>query len=65
MIIEEIEKEEEALRVDLYSADRKFAEYYNVGELGNSYEIDTLCFIRYFPHLTNKIVFFLPEVFRE
>ncbi|XWS09798.1 hypothetical protein CRYUN_Cryun39dG0020100 [Craigia yunnanensis] len=30
LIIEEIEKEEAALRVDLYSADRKFAEYYNV-----------------------------------
>uniref|UniRef100_A0A1J3JA85 HAUS augmin-like complex subunit 4 n=1 Tax=Noccaea caerulescens TaxID=107243 RepID=A0A1J3JA85_NOCCA len=31
-IIEEIEREEAALRVDLYSADRKFAEYYNVLE---------------------------------
>ncbi|XP_022981474.1 AUGMIN subunit 4 [Cucurbita maxima] len=31
-IIEEIEREEEALRQDLYSADRKFAEYYNVLE---------------------------------
>lgn len=31
-IIEEIEREEAALREDLYSADRKFAEYYNVGE---------------------------------
>jgi HAUS augmin-like complex subunit 4 len=30
LIIEEIEKEEAALREDLYSADRKFAEYYNV-----------------------------------
>ncbi|KAG6755106.1 hypothetical protein POTOM_040920 [Populus tomentosa] len=29
LIIEEIEKEEAALREDLYSADRKFAEYYN------------------------------------
>lgn len=29
-IIEEIEREEAALREDLYSADRKFAEYYNV-----------------------------------
>ncbi|KAH0855191.1 hypothetical protein HID58_020418 [Brassica napus] len=28
--IEEIEREEAALREDLYSADRKFAEYYNV-----------------------------------
>ena len=33
MIIEEIEREEAALREDLYSADRKSAEYYNVGEL--------------------------------
>lgn len=32
LIIEEIEKEEAALREDLYSADRKFAEYYNVLE---------------------------------
>lgn len=32
IIIEEIEREEEALREDLYSADRKFAEYYNVLE---------------------------------
>ncbi|KAF3792267.1 AUGMIN subunit 4 [Nymphaea thermarum] len=31
-IIEEIEREEAALRDDLYSADRKFAEYYNVLE---------------------------------
>ncbi|XP_056163987.1 AUGMIN subunit 4-like isoform X1 [Syzygium oleosum] len=31
-IIEEIEREESALREDLYSADRKFAEYYNVLE---------------------------------
>ncbi|KAJ4917700.1 Uncharacterized protein Rs2_03250 [Raphanus sativus] len=31
-IIEEIEREEAALREDLYSADRKFAEYYNVLE---------------------------------
>ncbi|AAG27875.1 unknown protein [Arabidopsis thaliana] len=30
-IIEEIERDEAALREDLYSADRKFAEYYNVG----------------------------------
>ncbi|KAF5949647.1 hypothetical protein HYC85_011640 [Camellia sinensis] len=29
LIIEEIEREETALREDLYSADRKFAEYYN------------------------------------
>ncbi|KAL8209770.1 hypothetical protein R6Q57_006502 [Mikania cordata] len=32
LIIEEIEREEGALREDLYSADRKFAEYYNVLE---------------------------------
>ncbi|KAL2892622.1 AUGMIN subunit 4 [Bienertia sinuspersici] len=32
VLIEEIEKEEEALKEDLYSADRKFAEYYNVLE---------------------------------
>ncbi|KAI4307991.1 hypothetical protein L6164_031112 [Bauhinia variegata] len=32
LLIEEIEKEEAALREDLYSADRKFAEYYNVLE---------------------------------
>lgn len=32
LIIEEIEREETALREDLYSADRKFAEYYNVLE---------------------------------
>ncbi|XP_065862384.1 AUGMIN subunit 4 [Euphorbia lathyris] len=32
LIIEEIEREEVALREDLYSADRKFAEYYNVLE---------------------------------
>ncbi|KAH9616927.1 hypothetical protein KSS87_020942 [Heliosperma pusillum] len=32
LIIEEIEREEEALREDLYSVDRKFAEYYNVLE---------------------------------
>ncbi|CAN8321414.1 unnamed protein product [Cochlearia groenlandica] len=31
-IIEEIERDEAALREDLYSADRKFAEYYNVLE---------------------------------
>lgn len=30
IIIEEIERDEEALKEDLYSADRKFAEYYNV-----------------------------------
>ena len=30
LLIEEIEREEAALRDDLYSADRKFAEYYNV-----------------------------------
>lgn len=30
LIIEEIEREEAALRQELYSADRKFAEYYNV-----------------------------------
>ena len=30
LIIEEMEREETALRDDLYSADRKFAEYYNV-----------------------------------
>lgn len=33
LIIEEIEREETALREDLYSADRKFAEYYNVCKL--------------------------------
>ncbi|BBG98970.1 hypothetical protein Prudu_008508 [Prunus dulcis] len=32
LIIEEMEREEAALREDLYSADRKFAEYYNVLE---------------------------------
>lgn len=32
IIIEEIERDEEALKEDLYSADRKFAEYYNVLE---------------------------------
>ncbi|GJZ30441.1 augmin subunit 4, partial [Tanacetum coccineum] len=32
LIIEEIERDEAALREDLYSADRKFAEYYNVLE---------------------------------
>lgn len=32
LIIEEIEREEAALRQDLYSVDRKFAEYYNVLE---------------------------------
>ncbi|XP_027342575.1 AUGMIN subunit 4 [Abrus precatorius] len=32
LLIEEIEREETALRNDLYSADRKFAEYYNVLE---------------------------------
>uniref|UniRef100_A0A2P2K465 Uncharacterized protein MANES_15G071400 n=2 Tax=Rhizophora mucronata TaxID=61149 RepID=A0A2P2K465_RHIMU len=32
LVIEEIEREEAALREDLYSADRKFAEYYNVLE---------------------------------
>ncbi|XP_061339534.1 AUGMIN subunit 4 [Gastrolobium bilobum] len=32
LLIEEIEREETALRDDLYSADRKFAEYYNVLE---------------------------------
>lgn len=32
IIIEETEREEEALREDLYAADRKFAEYYNVLE---------------------------------
>ncbi|XP_057521710.1 AUGMIN subunit 4 [Amaranthus tricolor] len=32
VIIEEIEREEETLKEDLYSADRKFAEYYNVLE---------------------------------
>uniref|UniRef100_A0A6J1CCQ9 AUGMIN subunit 4 n=1 Tax=Momordica charantia TaxID=3673 RepID=A0A6J1CCQ9_MOMCH len=32
LIIEEIEREEAALRQELYSADRKFAEYYNVLE---------------------------------
>ncbi|KAJ6724591.1 AUGMIN SUBUNIT 4 FAMILY MEMBER [Salix viminalis] len=32
LITDEIEKEEAALREDLYSADRKFAEYYNVLE---------------------------------
>ncbi|KAG8492650.1 hypothetical protein CXB51_010108 [Gossypium anomalum] len=32
LIIEEIVREEAALREDLYSADRKFAEYYNVLE---------------------------------
>ncbi|XP_010276096.1 PREDICTED: AUGMIN subunit 4 [Nelumbo nucifera] len=32
LLIEEIESEETALREDLYSADRKFAEYYNVLE---------------------------------
>lgn len=30
LIIEEIEREELAWREDLYSSDRKFAEYYNV-----------------------------------
>lgn len=30
LIIEEIEREEAALRQELYSVDRKFAEYYNV-----------------------------------
>lgn len=32
LLIEEIETEESSLREDLYSADRKFAEYYNVLE---------------------------------
>ncbi|KAJ8763660.1 hypothetical protein K2173_003132 [Erythroxylum novogranatense] len=32
LIMEEIEREEAALREDLYSADRKFSEYYNVLE---------------------------------
>ena len=32
LIIEEIEREEAALREDLYSADRKSAEYYNILE---------------------------------
>lgn len=32
LIIEEIEREEAALRGDLYSVDQKFAEYYNVYE---------------------------------
>lgn len=30
LIVEEIEREEASLRGDLYAADRKFAEYYNV-----------------------------------
>lgn len=30
LIIEEMERDEAALQDDLYSADRKFAEYYNV-----------------------------------
>lgn len=42
MIIEEIEREEAALREDLYSADRKFAEYYNVGEVELIYLILSL-----------------------
>ena len=32
LIIEEMERDEAALQDDLYSADRKFAEYYNVRE---------------------------------
>ncbi|KAK9697134.1 hypothetical protein RND81_08G017000 [Saponaria officinalis] len=32
LVIEEIEREEAALREDLYSSDRRFAEYYNVLE---------------------------------
>lgn len=32
LIIEEMERDEAALQDDLYSADRKFAEYYNVWE---------------------------------
>ncbi|KAG2304858.1 hypothetical protein Bca52824_033509 [Brassica carinata] len=36
LIIEEIEREEAALREDLYSADRKFAEYYNVSPRTNT-----------------------------
>ncbi|KAK9923399.1 hypothetical protein M0R45_031821 [Rubus argutus] len=32
LIIEEMERDEAALQDDLYSADRKFAEYYNVLE---------------------------------
>ncbi|RXH88625.1 hypothetical protein DVH24_000224 [Malus domestica] len=35
LIIEDMEREETALREDLYSADRKFAEYYNVVFLQN------------------------------
>ncbi|CAL5384305.1 unnamed protein product [Camellia sinensis] len=35
LIIEEIEREEAALREDFYSADRKFAEYYNVLNINN------------------------------
>jgi len=33
LITEEIEREEEAWREDLYSSNRKFAEYYNVRTL--------------------------------
>ncbi|CAL5332937.1 unnamed protein product [Camellia sinensis] len=35
LIIKEIEREEAALREDFYSADRKFAEYYNVLNINN------------------------------
>jgi len=37
LLIEDIEREEAALRDDIYSADRKFAEYYNV----SAYEFGT------------------------
>lgn len=43
IIIEEIERDEEALKDDLYSADRKFAEYYNVSS--NLYMVLYLSFV--------------------
>lgn len=49
MIIEEIEREEAALREDLYAADRKFAEYYNVGEAKLIYLIYAIYFIKSVP----------------
>lgn len=49
MIIEEIEREEAALREDLYAADRKFAEYYNVGEAKLIYLICAIYFIKSVP----------------
>ena len=58
VITEEIEREELAWREDLYSSDRKFAEYYNVSRI-QLYFLDYVLSLNDFFYLVNIIIHYV------